>query len=236
MSAEREADEAARLDAVSVRIGWRFRDPLLLREALTHASAAGEGRAVQTYERLEFLGDRVLGLIMAQAVFAQHPDEAEGKLAARYNALVDRDACARAARRAGLGDAVIAARGRREAPAPLAETILSDVCESVIGALYLEGGLEAAEAFIKLYWADAFEAGARPPASPKNVLQEWAAARKRSEPRYEIVSREGPDHAPRFVVEASVEGLEPVRAEGSSKRDAERAAAQALLRQAGLDV
>lgn len=235
MNAGRD-EETARRDALSARIGWRFRDPALLQQALTHASAAGDGRAVATYERLEFLGDRVLGLVMAHAVFTQNPDEAEGKLAARYNALVDRDACARAARRAGLGEAVIAARGRRDAPSPLAETILSDVCESVIGALYLEGGLDVAEAFIKRYWAEEFDAAARPPGSPKNLLQEWAAARKRSEPRYEVVARDGPDHAPRFVVEASVEGLEPVRAEGSSKRDAERSAALALLRQAGLDV
>ncbi|MBI1250178.1 MAG: ribonuclease III [Alphaproteobacteria bacterium] len=233
MSKPAPPETAHTQDALSATLGWSFKDETLLREALTHGSAGGDQR---TYDRLEFLGDRVLGLVAARFVYASYPEDSAGDLAVRFNALVDRHACARAARRAGLEQHIIAARPKRDPNFRLTEAILADVCESVIAALYLEGGYDVAQAFILRFWGDALEQSGNAQASPKNLLQEWAAARRRKEPAYDVVSREGPDHAPVFIVEARVEGLEPVRAEGASKRDAERAAAIALLKQAGVDV
>ena len=226
----------ARLKALGARIGHEFRDLALLREALTHASAAGDNKAVRTYERLEFLGDRVLGLIVSDWLCSHYPKEPEGALAVRYNALVNRQACARAARRAHLEEVILVSKSEREGGAGVREVILADVCEAVIGALYREVGMEAAKAFIVTFWADELREGGRPPMDPKSALQEWAAARKRHGPRYDVISREGPDHAPLFVIEGHVEGLDPVRAEGASKREAERNVAIALLKQAGADV
>jgi ribonuclease-3 len=116
------------------------------------------------------------------------------------------------------------------------DTILADACEALIAALYLDGGLKAAKAFIETYWADEFAASGDAPRDPKTTLQEWAAQRKRPNPRYDVIERSGPDHAPRFVVEASVEGLDAKRGEGGSKRDAEREAARALLKAVGVRV
>jgi ribonuclease-3 len=196
---------------------------------MTHGSAHEQGRAAGgSYERLEFLGDRVLGLIVASRLYELFPGEGENGLAPRFNALVNRAACARAARRAGLGDALILSRSEREQGGQDKDAILADVCESVIAALYLDGGIEPARAFIMRFWDGEFDAVRQTPRDPKTVLQEWAAAQKRAL-TYDVVERSGPEHAPRFVVEARVDGLAPARGEGGSKRDAERAAAQAFM-------
>jgi ribonuclease III len=222
--------------AIEARIGRSFRKKALLREALTHSSAA-EGKSNKAdYERLEFLGDRVLGLVVSEHLFALYPKEGEDKLAPRFNALVNRDACARAARRADLGPALVLSPSEARTGGREKDTILADACEALIAALYLDGGLKAAREFIETFWAEEFVASGEAPQDPKTALQEWAAQRKRPNPRYDVIERSGPDHAPRFVVEASVEGLDAMRGEGGSKRDAEREAARALLNAVGVRV
>jgi ribonuclease-3 len=226
----------ARTQQVEEELGRKFRRPALLQEALTHSSA-GEGRNARlNNERQEFLGDRVLGLVVAERLYRAFPTVGESGLAPRLNALVNRAACARAARRANLGAALIVSRSEEAGGGRDKETILADACEAVIAALYLDGGLKAAREFIEKYWAEEFDAVAEVPQDAKTVLQEWAAAGKRGSPRYNVIERSGPDHAPRFTVEASVSGYPAARGEGGSKREAERAAAAALLAAAGVNV
>lgn len=224
------------LPALEARIDYTFKDRARLIEAVTHSSASHGRAGAITNERLEFLGDRVLGLITCEILFARFPRDEEADLAPRFNALVNRGACARAAERAGLGDALTLSRAEALAGGRKKEAILADACEALIAALYLDGGMEPARAFIVRFWGDEFEAAATPQKDPKTALQEWAAAAKRAGPRYEVVGRSGPDHAPVFVVEAHVEGLAPASGEGGSKREAEQAAAAALLYAAGVDV
>ncbi|HWA01517.1 MAG TPA: ribonuclease III [Caulobacterales bacterium] len=225
----------AALGALEAHLDYHFKDRALLAEALTHASAlAGAAKAQRSYERLEFLGDRVLGLIVAEQLCRQFPGEGESGLAPRLNALVNRAACARAARRAELGPALRLSPSEAEQGGRDKEQILADACEAVIAALYLDGGFEPARRFVLHFWADAFEAVERLPRDAKTVLQEWAAARKRTL-TYELMQRTGPEHAPRFAVEARVEGFAPSRGEGRSKREAERAAAAAFLAEVGAD-
>lgn len=220
-------------DDLQAALGWRFSAPALLEEALTHASAL-DGRPpgakpLHNYERLEFLGDRVLGLVVAQELFTRFPQMGESGLALQLNALVNRGACARAARRAGLGAHIIVSKAEAQAGGRDKETILADVCEAVIAAIYLDGGYEAARAFITRHWAPEWDAAAQAGQDPKTALQEWAAAKGFAPPRYRTVERSGPDHAPNFIIEVGVDGYGAATGAGGSKRDAERAAARALL-------
>ena len=226
-----------RIDAaVEARLGRKFRRPALLAEALTHSSV-GEGKTQRVNnERQEFLGDRVLGLVVAERLYRYFPNEGESGLSPRLNALVNRSACARAARRANLGPALTISRSEEVGGGREKETILADACEAVIAALYLDGGLKAARDFIERYWEEEFAQVVAVPQDAKTMLQEWAAAVRRGTPRYTVLDRSGPDHAPHFTVEAAVQGLEPSRGEGKSKREAERAAAAALLSSAGVNV
>lgn len=221
--------------ALQQRIGHEFADQSLIVEALTHASASeGKPHAPKNYERLEFLGDRVLGLVMSERLYRDFPSEGENKLAPRFNALVNRGACARAARRADLGAAIALSPSEDSSGGRGKDAILADVCESVIAALYLDAGFEAAKGFIERFWEGEFEAVQRMRKDAKTAMQEWAAARRRDF-SYIMVDRSGPEHAPRFVVELRVAGFEPTRGEGGSKREAEQAAAAALLEAAGID-
>lgn len=226
----------ARLEALEERIGHVFADRALIREALTHGSALeGAAKGRLSYNRLEFVGDRVLGLITAERLFDEHEDEEEGELAPRLNALVNRGACARAARRADLGQAIVLSPSEEAQGGRDKEAILADVCESVIAAIYLDAGLEAARSFIARFWGDEFENTRSASRDAKTLLQEWAA-RKKKGLSYSVIEQSGPDHAPRFVIEARVEGFEGARGEGASKRQAQRQAAAAFLKARGLDV
>jgi ribonuclease III len=226
----------APIAALEARLGYQFGARALIEEALTHASAlTRRGDPPASYERLEFMGDRVLGVITAERLFRQFPQSGEDELALRFNALVNRGACARAARRAGLGEAVRMSDSERSSGGADKEAILADCCEAVIAALYLDGGLGAARDFVERFWADEFDDAAALRKDAKTVLQEWAAARKKSL-AYRLTDRSGPDHAPRFVVEAELAGAAPARGEGGSKREAEQAAAAALLKAEGVDV
>jgi len=199
---------------------------------LTHSSA----NAVASYERLEFLGDRVLGLIVAEKLHALYPADAEGGLALKFNALVRQEACAKAAEAAGLADRLILANSESSSGGRRKAAILAGACEAVIAALYQDGGMDAARRFVECYWADAFGALDHDMRDPKTTLQEWAQGRKgdTSAPMYKLVKREGPDHAPRFVVEVSVSGQTPQTGEGGSKREAEQDAARHMLSSLGL--
>ncbi len=236
------ADDPAAAPAETVRelariIGHEFAAPGLLREALTHPSAlsAEHGRSRRGkrteygYERLEFLGDRVLGLVVAELLWRRFPNESEGSLTRRLAFLVCRETLAQVAQRLGLGPHLVLSRAERAAGAATNPAILSDACEAVLAAIYLDAGFAAAADFIRLQWEPLISAMEGPPHDPKTALQEWAQARGLGLPSYELVSTSGPDHAPQFTVAARVAGGEPITATASAKRAAEVGAAAALL-------
>ncbi|MEE8334112.1 MAG: ribonuclease III [Alphaproteobacteria bacterium] len=212
-------------------LGHDFARPELLETALTHSSAAGVAAGTAaSYERLEFLGDRVVGLVIADTLMRIFPDENEGDLSRRLARLVDGDSMADiASATLDLGAFMRLSPGERHAASGGNRSILADALESVIGAIYCDGGLDAARPVIERLWAKRLDASGAPPTDPKTALQEWAQGRGMKLPDYSVVSREGPDHAPLFVVEVAVTGKPPARGEGSSKRAAERAAAEALM-------
>ncbi len=192
--------------------------------ALTHGS-----QAAANYERLEFLGDRVLGLVVAEWLFERFPNEPEGALSRRLNALVTGAVCADVARELGVVPYLRLGKQARGDGAADSDNVLGDVMEALIGAFYLEAGLDAARGFIRRAWESRIEAHAQAPKHPKSALQEWAAAHNRRPPEYEIVDRSGPNHAPRFTVRVSIGKLAEASAEGTSKGAAETAAAAALM-------
>jgi ribonuclease-3 len=213
-------------------IGYRFRDPALLDEALTHATAAkAKGRG--NYQRLEFLGDRVLGLVIAEMLFAAFPAAKEGELSKRLSDLVRRETCAEVARDWGLAGYIRlgageAASGRERAP------ILADACEALIGAVLLDGGFAAARGLVRSAFGERMRARARPSQDPKTALQEWAQARGLPTPVYRTQERSGPDHAPRFTISVEVDGFDAISADAGSKRAAEQGAAEAFLMREGV--
>lgn len=227
---------AKHLAQLEARIGWVFTRRDILEEALIHSSTAEGRRDLVTNERLEFLGDRVLGLVIAEHLLKADPTCREADLALRLNALVNRTACARAARAVDLGAALTLSKSEDVSGGRDKDTILADACEALIAALYLDGGLDAARAFVARAWGEALAGGAKAVRDPKTALQEWAAARRLEAPVYTVEGRAGPDHAPQFVIEVRVGGAGAARGEGGSKRDAERAAAAALLEKVAPDV
>jgi ribonuclease III len=218
-------------------LGHDFARPELLAEALTHPSALGEGRGrgrrrgapTRGYERLEFLGDRVLGLVVADLLWRRFADEPEGDLTRRLTHLVRRDTLARVATAIGLGAHLVLSRAEANAGAAANPGILADVCEALIAAIYLDGGYVAAFAFVERLWQPLIAQMEGPPRDPKTSLQEWAQARGLGLPSYDLVATSGPDHALQFTVAASVAGRQPASATASSKRAAEAGAAAILL-------
>jgi ribonuclease-3 len=209
---------------VKSTLGYAPKDAALFARALTHSS-----RGDDHYERLEFLGDRVLGLVTAHWLYQLFPEEPEGKLSPRLNALVSGETCAEIARELGIGGHVILGKQARDDGAADSDNVLGDIVESLIGAIYLDGGLEAAGQFIRAAWGDRVSTRDKAPKHPKSALQEWAAAHDRKPPHYEVTHRSGPHHAPRFVMEVTIKGVGTASAEGLSKQEAETAAAKALL-------
>ncbi|MEY4501719.1 MAG: ribonuclease [Pseudomonadota bacterium] len=199
-------------------------DKALYHRALTHGSHGSD-----TYERLEFLGDRVLGLTIAHWLYERFPEDPEGKLSRRLNALVSGETCAEVARQIGIAPHMRLGKQARDDGAFNSDNILGDVIEALLGALYLDRGSAAAAAFIKAHWADLLDGQCTVPRHPKSSLQEWAAARTLKPPRYELVTRDGPHHAPRFTVLASLGKAGQAEGEGRSKQEAETNAAKALL-------
>ncbi|HYI63879.1 MAG TPA: ribonuclease III [Allosphingosinicella sp.] len=216
--------EGGLADWLEEMLGHRPADLALFERALTHASHGEDN-----YERLEFLGDRVLGLVIAEWLIETWPNEPEGKLSHRLNALVAREVCADVARELDVIPRIRLGRQAIDDGAFQSDNVLGDVIEALIGALYLEAGLEAAARFIRKCWAERIDRLSAPPRHPKALLQEWTAAKKRRPPEYRIVETSGPDHARRFTVSVSVKGVGEATGTGSSKQEAETAAAEALL-------
>jgi len=218
---------SADLQAFSARIGHEFKRPELLVRALTHGSIGSETRPDN--QRLEFLGDRVLGLVMAEALLAADKGASEGQLAPRFNALVRKETCADVAREVDLGAVLKLGRSEMMSGGRRKQALLGDAMEAVIAAVYLDGGFEAARSLVLRLWGKRIanvEADAR---DPKTALQEWAQARKLAPPAYVETARAGPDHAPTFTIEARLENGQTATASATSKRAAEQAAAKALL-------
>lgn len=238
---------ARSLDELERRIGIRLSDHVRLERALTHsslrmASHGRSGRGKQgkepasasaadgrSYERLEFLGDRVLGLVIAQALFEQFPRADEGELSLRLNALVNADTCAEIADDLGLYEFVRHGGDLTTLAAERTKNIRADLTESLIAAIYLSEGLEMARDFIIARWADRLDKDVSARRDAKTALQEWAHTRGTALPKYEIRDRSGPDHEPVFTVQATVEGVVPGEGQGRSRRLAEQAAAEAIL-------
>lgn len=213
--------------AFADRLGHRFDRADLLQAALTHPSMSSTVRADN--QRLEFLGDRVLGLVIAEAVMTDDPEAAEGDLAPRFNALVRKETLAEVARTLGLGAALRLGRSEMIAGGRKRDTALADAMEAVIAAVYLDAGIEAARAVVLRHWAGRIATADAVARDAKTALQEWAQARRLSPPSYDEVARSGPDHAPVFTIRARLEGGEEAEATAGTKRQAEQAAAQALL-------
>jgi ribonuclease-3 len=224
------------IEALESHVGHVFADRELLERALTHASVGGGARRIGSNERLEFLGDRVLNLCVAEHIMRLCPDYSEGELSKAMSVLVDYKSCAEVARDVGLPDALRFDASATKVGARRNERVLGDACEALIAALYLDGGLETARGFVLTFWAPQFERDLRrPDKDPKTQLQEWAMARGLALPHYRVVDQQGPSHAPRFTVEVKVGDHEPALAEAGAKRDAEKLAAQALLDRLGED-
>ena len=226
-----KAGEAASRAAIQSALVYEFRDPVQLQHALTHDSAIKDvkKRLAGGYQRLEFLGDRVLGLVIADMLYRAYPDLDEGALARRFTQLVRGESCARVAQDWGLAEHVRFGEKERVTSAGITPAVLSDVCESVIGAVFVDGGYAPARRVIESAWRPLLAELGERTSDPKSSLQEWAQARALPTPDYKVLERSGPDHAPKFKVEVSVQGLANETGEGATKRDAQQAAAQKLL-------
>lgn len=211
---------------VAETLGHGARDISLFERALTHSSLGKD-----SYERLEFLGDRVIGLVIARLLYERFDKEPEGKLSRRYNVLVSRETCAEVGREIGLPPIINLGKQAREDGAQQSDNVIGDVVEALIGALLLDGGLDKADAFIRRAWAPYVESQGRAPKHPKSALQELAAARNWAAPDYEVERKSGAHHAPRFTVRVAIAKVGEASAEGSSKQEAETLAAAALLDQ-----
>ena len=222
---------SAEIAAFAARIGHEFGEPELLSRALTHGSVSSPTRPDN--QRLEFLGDRVLGMVIAEALFRADPEAAEGKLAPRYNALVRKEACAGVAREIGLGEVLKLGRSEAVSGGRRKEALLGDAMEAVIAAVYLDAGFEVARDMVLRLWKGRIEGVEDDARDAKSSLQEWAQARGLRPPAYVELAREGPDHAPVFTIEVRLDGHGEARAKASAKRAAEQAAAARLLAKLG---
>lgn len=212
------------IERLCAALGHTFSDPALLARALSHSSLAG----AKSYERLEFLGDRVLGLVVAELLLERFPDENEGEVGRRFAALVQADTLVQ------VGADLDLARYASAGPGVLNDGIVADMVEAVIAALYLDGGMDAAREFVRKTWDPLVETRSRPPRDAKTALQEWSQSKGSGLPAYADVDRAGPDHAPVFTVEVRLDGFPPQRAQGASKRAAEQDAAALMLRHLGV--
>ena len=215
------------IENAAMFLGHRFERPGLLAEALTHRSAAG-AKGAGSNERLEFIGDRVLGLVVAEWLIERFPDEQEGKLGPRLAALVSKPALAEIAEMNNVGAMLNVAPGEAKRGVSSQANVLADAVEAMIGALYLDAGLPAAQAFIRRVMGSAVEGQAAPPKDPKTALQEWALKRALPLPNYQVLDQSGPSHAPKFVISVTI-GAATASATAGAKRAAEQEAARNLL-------
>jgi ribonuclease-3 len=221
--------------ALEDRIGYRFKDAELLDCALTHISAlTGPRNPGGSYQRLEFLGDHVLGLVVSDMLFRTFPKANEGELSRRLADLVRKETCADMARNVELGAAIRLGSSEAGSGGRSRVAILADVCESLIGAVFLDGGYPAAVALVEKLWGERMRTPARPLRDPKTALQEWAQGRGLPTPTYREIGRTGPHHSPEFHISVELPKLAPAEGSGKSKRAAEQAAAEALLEREGV--
>jgi ribonuclease-3 len=218
-------------DYLSECLGYVFKDSSLLELALTHASTRPSLKPNEDNERLEFLGDRVLGLAIAELLAESFPTASEGELARRFNQLVRAETCAEVALKWELGKLILMSGGEAESGGRTKKTILANACEAVLGAIFTDAGYEAARGVVHRFWESEIDLAAP---DAKSVLQEWAQGRGLALPRYLEVAREGPDHSPRFTAEVQIDGVAPERGQGANKRAAEQAAALAILMREGV--
>lgn len=219
------------LQRLAARLGYTFKNEDLLEQALTHPSVV-HGRAKRQstpYERLEFLGDRVLGLVVADMLFLAFPNEAEGALARRHAALVKRETLVRVAVQIGLPEALVMSKGEEDGGGRANPSMLADACEAVLGAMFADDGFDEPARFIRSMWDPLMHENQAPPKDAKTSLQEWAQGLGKPLPHYSVVGQDGPSHDPVFLVRVEVTNMTPVEARGSSKRAAEQAAAEAML-------
>jgi len=216
------------------RLGFAFKDRSLVELALTHASARPSLKPNEDNERLEFLGDRVLGLAIAELLTQTFPEASEGDLARRYNQLVRAETCAEIAKEWELGQLILMSGGEAESGGRGKKTILANACEAVLGAIFIEGGYQTARDVVFRFWASELASLDLALPDAKSILQEWAQGRRLSLPRYVEIAREGPDHKPRFTTEVQIDGVAPERGHGANKRAAEQAAALAMLLREGV--
>jgi ribonuclease-3 len=222
------------IEDLEARIGHVFSDKTLIKGALTHVSALGTARRAQTNERLEFLGDRVLGLAIAELLFEKFPKAEEGEMSRRFADLVRKETCANVARRWDVGPHLHVGPSEVRSGGRERTTILGDACEALIAAVFLDAGYDVARALVFRGFADLIVETLPPVVDPKSVLQEWAQGRGLPTPLYREVSRTGPDHKPQFVIAVEVQGFASAEASGASKRFAEQSAAQVFLQREGL--
>lgn len=227
---------AIAVEKLMANLGYQFSDRALLERALTHSSVAdGHSDKAIDNERLEFLGDRVLGLLVADYLVREFPSADEGKLSARLHSLVDKSACARVGEALGIGAALRLSAGETKTGGRRKAGVIADAVEAVLAAIYRDGGLDAARAVFDRAWATELSTPPEPAiVNPKSALQEWAQGQGLPLPTYTIVERTGSDHAPTFTVEVVVKGYEPVRATGRSRQEAEKASAVALMKREGV--
>jgi ribonuclease-3 len=222
------------LKDLCARLGHEFSDPALLKVALTHASARAGACPQEDNERLEFLGDRVLGLAIAELLADSFPKAREGELARWFNHLVRAETCAEIAQEWELGTFILMSGGEAGSGGRSKKTILANACEAVLGAIFADGGYDAAQAVVHRFWQPQLDMLELAAPDAKSLLQEWAQGRRLPLPRYLEVAREGPDHAPRFTAEVQIDGVAPERGTGANKRAAEQAAALAMLVREGV--
>jgi ribonuclease III len=219
---------------LETRIGYEFTDKSLLESALTHISALSGKSRSGSYQRLEFLGDHVLGLVVSDMLFRAFVKADEGELSRRLADLVRKEACAEVARKIDLGAAIRLGASEANAGGRQRTAILADVCEALVGAVFLDGGYAAAAALVEQLWGERLRTPARPLRDPKTVLQEWAQARGLPTPSYREITRTGPHHDPEFLVAVDLAEFTPAEGVGRSKRAAEQAAAAAMLTREGV--
>ncbi len=224
------------VETLEAALGHVFADRELLERALTHISALDGPERLRSYQRLEFLGDRVLGLAVADMLFRAFPDDEEGAMSRRLSDLVRKETCAAVAADWGVGPHVKLGMGEAQSGGRKRLTTLGDVCEALIGGVFVDAGYEKARAVVEHGWRERLHAPVRPPSDAKTALQEWAQARAFKAPTYRLVSRSGPDHNPRFVIAVDIERQVPAEGEGKSKRLAEQAAAAAFMAREGIAI
>jgi ribonuclease-3 len=224
----------AAVAALERAIGYHFRNSAILDNALTHVSALGGGSRTGSYQRLEFLGDHVLGLVISDMLYRAFPRADEGELSRRLADLVRRETCAEVARAIDLGAAIRLGASEASAGGRVRTAILADACEALIGAVFIDGGYAEAAAMIERLWGERMRIPARPLRDPKTLLQEWAQARGLPTPVYREIARTGPQHSPEFRIAVALPNREQAEGLGSSKRAAEQAAAAAMLAREGV--